>query len=147
MVFQNPEEKVIFDYLKKAKTIAIVGISSKPERTSFLVAKELQKAGYKIFPVNPLCEGEEILGEKVYGSLQEVGEHIDIVDIFRRSECLPEVARDFLTTDAEVFWAQQGLVSQEAYELLKENGKEKIVMDKCTKIELTRLKCMEDQKL
>jgi len=133
--FQNPSQEVIFDYLKKAKTIAVVGISEKTDRTSYLIAEGLQKNGYKIIPVNPVIAGEEVLGEKVYASLQEVPEHIDIVDVFRRSEFLADVARDFIETDAGVFWAQLELQSEEAEKILREAGRNDIVMNRCIKIE------------
>ena len=133
--FQNPAPDTIFGYLKKAKTIAVVGISDKPERTSFLIAQGLQQNGYQIVPVNPLLAGKEVLGQPVYAHLQDIPFHIDIVDIFRRSEFLPDVARDFLETDADVFWAQQGLQSQEAEQILRAAGRNDIVMNRCIKIE------------
>ncbi|SJZ38473.1 hypothetical protein SAMN02745116_00139 [Pilibacter termitis] len=144
MKFHNPEEKIIFDYLKKAKRIAIVGMSDKTNRSSYLIAEQLQLAGYEIVPVNPVLAGKEILGEKVVARLQDVTGHIDIVDIFRRSEFLPEVARDFLEIDADVFWSQSGLFSEEAAEILQNAGVEKIVMDRCTKVELLRMKWAEN---
>lgn len=103
MAVENPTQETIFDYLKSAKNIAVVGLSNKPERTSYQIAKLLQEKGYQIFPVNPILAGQEVLGEKVYGHLTEITEPIDIVDIFRRGEFLPEVAQDFLQTDAKVF--------------------------------------------
>ena len=112
--FENPEQEVMFDYLKNAKTIAVVGISDKTDRSSFLIAQGLQQNGYHVIPVNPRLAGRELLGEKVYASIKEVPFHIDIVDIFRRSEFLADVARDFIETDADIFWAQLGLQSQEA---------------------------------
>ncbi|MCL2112416.1 MAG: CoA-binding protein [Streptococcaceae bacterium] len=133
--FENPSQEQLFDYLKKAKTIAVVGISNKTDRSSYLIAQGLQKNGYKIIPVNPLLEGQELLGEKVYASLKDVPIHIDIVDIFRRSEFLADVARDFVDTDADVFWAQLGLQSEEAEQILRAAGKNDIVMNRCIKIE------------
>ncbi len=128
-------KKKIFDYLKTAKTIAIVGLSNKEERTSYQIARFLQERGYRIIPVNPLLAGEIILGEKVYASLQEIQEPIDIVDIFRRSEFLPEVAADFLQTQAKVFWAQLGIANEEAANKLQSANRKDIVMDRCIKIE------------
>ncbi|WP_190288373.1 CoA-binding protein [Lactococcus protaetiae] len=133
--FENPSQEQLFDYLKKAKTIAVVGISNKTDRSSYLIAQGLQKNGYKIIPVNPLLEGQELLGEKVYASIKDVPIHIDIVDIFRRSEFLADVARDFVDTDADVFWAQLGLQSEEAEQILRAAGKNDIVMNRCIKIE------------
>ncbi|MGO2852450.1 MAG: CoA-binding protein, partial [Tetragenococcus koreensis] len=98
MAFKNPDEQTIQGYLKQAKNVAVVGLSDNTERTSYQVTKVVQAYGYNIFPVNPKLAGQEILGKKVYARLQDVPEPIDIVDIFRRSEFLPEVADDFLET-------------------------------------------------
>ncbi|WP_254755257.1 CoA-binding protein [Enterococcus faecium] len=144
MSIKNPTQETIFNYLKEAKNIAIVGLSNKPERTSYMVAQVLQDNGYKIIPVNPLLAGEEILGEKVYANLTEIDDSIDIVDVFRRSEFLPEVAADFLKTDVKVFWAQLGIENEEADEMLRKAGRTDVVMDRCIKIELGKLK--ENQK-
>ncbi|EGP4721455.1 CoA-binding protein [Enterococcus faecium] len=144
MSIKNPTQETIFNYLKEAKNIAIVGLSNKPERTSYMVAQVLQDNGYKIIPVNPLLAGEEILGEKVYANLTEIDDSIDIVDVFRRSEFLPEVAADFLKTYAKVFWAQLGIENEEADEMLRKAGRTDVVMDRCIKIELGKLK--ENQK-
>ena len=133
--FENPEQEVLFDYLKKAKTIAVVGISDKTDRSSYLIAQGLQKNGYRVIPVNPRLAGTQLLGEKVFSSIKDIPFHIDIVDIFRRSEFLADVARDFIETDADVFWAQLGLQSQEAEQILRTAGKSKIVMNRCIKIE------------
>ncbi len=110
--FQNPSQDVIASYLKNAKTIAVVGLSYRENSPAYGVSKIMQEAGYTIIPVNPRLAGQKVLGETVYASLQDVPAHIDIVDIFRRSEFLPEVAKDFIETDADVFWAQLGLESQ-----------------------------------
>ncbi|WP_348919927.1 CoA-binding protein [Enterococcus rotai] len=139
MPIENPSQEQIFEYLKQAKRIAVVGLSAKEDRTSYKIAQLLQEYGYEIIPVNPLLVGQEILGEKVYGTLQDVPGSIDIVDIFRRSEFLPEVAQDFLETDAKVFWAQLGLENQEAAEMLKNAGRNAIIMNRCIKIELAAM--------
>ncbi len=94
MAFENPSQQEIFTILKQARKIAVVGLSDKPERTSYQVAQVLQAHGYQIIPVNPLKKGTTILGESVYGSLTEIPEAVDIVDVFRRSEYLPEVATE-----------------------------------------------------
>lgn len=139
MPIENPSQEQIFEYLKQAKRIAVVGLSAKEDRTSYKIAKLLQEYGYEIIPVNPLLAGQEILGEKVYEKLQDVPGSIDIVDIFRRSEFLPEVAKDFLETDAKIFWAQLGLENQEAVEMLKNAGRNAIIMNRCIKIELAAM--------
>lgn len=133
--FQNPSQAVIFDYLKHSKTIAVVGLSSREETAAYRVSKLMQEAGYKIIPVNPRAAGSTILGETVYASLLEIDQPVDIVDVFRRSEFLPDVAREFVQTDAKIFWAQLGLESQEAEDILRQAGRNDIVMNKCIKIE------------
>lgn len=133
--FQNPSQEIIYDYLRQAKTIAVVGLSSRQETAAYRVSAYLQEQGYRIIPVNPRAAGETILGETVYASLADVPVHLDIVDVFRRSEFLADVAREMLATDADVFWAQLGLESQEAEEVLQAANRNHIVMNKCTKIE------------
>ena len=129
--FQNPSDEVIESYLKSAKTIAIVGLSHRKEAASYQVAHFLQAAGYRIIPVNPKLEGQELLGDIPFS--------IDIVDVFRRSEFLPDVAYDFLETDAKVFWSQIGLENEEAETILRQANRQNIVMNRCTKIEYMRL--------
>ncbi|HEM5142233.1 CoA-binding protein [Streptococcus suis] len=138
--FQNPSQDIIFDYLKNAKTIAVVGLSSREETAAYRVSKLMQEAGYKIIPVNPKAAGGTILGELVYSSLAEIDQPIDIVDVFRRSEFLPEVAQEFIQSNAKVFWTQLGLESQEAEKLLRQAGRNDIVMNKCIKIEYLEMK-------
>ncbi|MCA1038036.1 CoA-binding protein [Bacillus infantis] len=132
MSIENPGREEIGKILKKAKRVAVVGLSGNPDRTSYMVSKAMQDAGYTIIPVNP--GEEEILGEKAVGSLKEIEGHIDIVNIFRRSEYLPELAREFDEIDADVFWAQLGVANQEAYDFLKEKGYT-VIMDRCIKVE------------
>ncbi|WP_437132591.1 CoA-binding protein [Bacillus atrophaeus] len=128
---QNPTKAEIKAILEKSKRIAVVGLSDRPDRTSYMVSKAMQDAGYDIIPVNPTID--EALGVKAVSSLKEVEGHIDIVNVFRRSEQLPGVAEEFLETDADVFWAQQGLENDEAYEMLKEKGRT-VIMDLCIKV-------------
>ncbi|MRX70727.1 CoA-binding protein [Bacillus lacus] len=132
-MFQNPSRDEIGKILKVSKRIAVVGLSKDEYKTSYMVSRAMQKAGYIILPVNPTVQGR-ILGEKVYASLSEIQGHIDIVNVFRRSEYLADAARDFLLTDADVYWAQLGLYSDEAYSLLKSSGRT-IIMDRCIKVE------------
>ncbi|WP_180953646.1 CoA-binding protein [Bacillus sp. T33-2] len=129
---ENPSREEIGKILKKAKRIAVVGLSDNPERTSYMVSKAMQDAGYEIIPVNPTAD--EILGVKSAASLKEIEGHIDIVNVFRRSEYLPGVAKEFAEIDADVFWAQLGLANEEAYEFLKEKGYT-VIMDRCIKVE------------
>ncbi|WP_305367826.1 CoA-binding protein [Bacillus sp. V3B] len=132
MAIENPTRDEIRDILKKAKRIAVVGLSDKPDRTSYMVSQAMQNAGYEIIPVNPTAA--EILGVKAVSSLKEIEGHVDIVNVFRRSEFLPEVAKEFAEMDADIFWAQQGLENEEAYQFLKEKGYT-VIMDRCIKVE------------
>jgi len=130
--------RTIPQILKDSKTIAVVGMSNKPERASHGVAHYLQLQGYRVIPVNPSYEGQEILGEKVYASLQDaaaaIGSGIDIVDCFRKSEDMLPVARDAVAVRAGCLWMQLGVVNQAAADLAKEAGMD-VVMDHCMKIE------------
>ncbi|QOK28444.1 CoA-binding protein [Cytobacillus oceanisediminis] len=132
MAIENPSRDQIGVLLKKAKRIAVVGLSGNPERTSYMVSEAMQKAGYEIIPVNPAVE--EVLGVKAVASLKEIEGHVDIVNVFRRSEFLPEIAREFAEIDADIFWAQLGVANQEAYDFLKEKGCT-VIMDRCIKVE------------
>lgn len=137
--FQNPSQDTIFDFLKEAKTISVVGLSNREETAAYRVSRIMQDAGYRIIPVNPRSAGETILGETVYASLKDIPLSIDIVNVFRRSEFLPDVAREFVETDAKIFWAQLGLESQEAEEILRRAGRDQIVMNRCIKIEYQKM--------
>lgn len=137
--FANPGQGLIDYYLTHSKTIAVVGLSDNPDTAAYVVASVLQAHGFTIIPVNPNFAGQTILGETVYARLQDVPVHIDIVDVFRRSEFLPDVARDFIETDAMVFWAQLGLENEEAEKILRDAGREHIVMNKCLKIEYLKM--------
>lgn len=137
--FENPSQEVIDRYLREAKTIAVVGLSDRQETAAYRVSAYLQSAGYTIIPVNPKLAGQRILGETVYARLQDIPVPIDIVDVFRRSEFLADVATDFIATDAKVFWAQLGLESAEAEYLLRHAHRSDIVMNKCIKIEHANL--------
>jgi len=139
MTIQNPTREELGKILDKAKRIAVVGLSNNPERTSYMVSKAMLDAGYDIIPVNPTID--EWLGIKAVKSLKEIEGHVDIVNVFRRSEHLPEIAHELAEIDADVFWAQLGVVNEEAYQFLKEKGYT-VVMDRCIKVEhaLTRTK-------
>lgn len=137
MAINNPGREEIGKILKNSKRIAVVGLSDNPERTSYMVSKAMQAAGYDIIPVNPTVD--EVLGVKAVKTLKEIDGHVDIVNVFRRSEYLMEVAEEFAEIDADVFWAQLGLENEEAYNFLKEKGYT-VIMDRCIKVEhaLTR---------
>lgn len=132
MTIENPTRTEIGEVLKKSKTIAVVGLSDKPERTSYMVSKTMQDAGYRIIPVNPTVD--EVLGEKAVASLKDIKEHVDIVNVFRRSEFLMDVAKEFVEIDADVFWAQLGVQDEDTYKLLKEKDYT-VIMDRCIKVE------------
>ncbi|CAM3721022.1 CoA-binding protein [Mesobacillus zeae] len=132
MTIINPSREEIGQMLKKAKRIAVIGLSDNPDRTSYMVSEAMQKAGYEIIPVNP--KADEILGVKAVASLKDIEGHIDIVNVFRRSEYLPEIAREFAEIDADIFWAQLGVENEEAYKFLKEKGYP-VIMDRCIKVE------------
>lgn len=138
MFIHNPSKEEIDDILANSKRIAVVGLSDKEDRTSFKIASFLQNKGYNIVPVNPLLKGKYVLNEKVVGTLEEIRGHIDIVNIFRRSEFLPEIARSFLTIDAHVFWAQLGIENEEAWHII-EGSNHPVIMDKCIKIEIEKM--------
>ena len=132
MAINIPSREEIGQILKKAKRIAVVGLSDNPQRTSYMVSKAMQSAGYEIIPVNPTVD--EVLGVKAVKTLKEIEGHVDIVNVFRRSEYLMEVAKEFVEIDADVFWAQLGLENEEAYNFLKDKGYT-VIMDRCIKVE------------
>ncbi|MFD0051197.1 CoA-binding protein [Actinomycetes bacterium NPDC127524] len=132
MTMNIPSREEIGRILKKAKVIAVVGLSDNPERTSYMVSKAMKDSGYEIIPVNPSVE--EVLGVKAVASLKDIKGHVDIVNVFRRTEYLPEIAREFDEVDADIFWAQLGLENEEAYNFLTEKGYT-VIMDRCIKVE------------
>ncbi len=122
----------IKDMLANAKTIAVVGLSDKPERASYQVAKYMQNAGYRIIPVNPMLK--EVLGETAVASLRDITEPIDIVDIFRRAEDVPPIVDEAITMGAKAIWMQLGIINAQAAARANEAGLD-VVMDKCIKVE------------
>lgn len=133
----NPESSEISEILRNNKRIAVVGLSNNPERTSYKVAQVMQNAGYEIIPVNPGID--EALGVKAVSSLKEIDGQVDIVNVFRKSEFLLEVAEETVAINAKVFWSQLGLLDEDAYNYLKKHDTT-VVMDHCIKIELARMK-------
>jgi predicted CoA-binding protein len=115
----------------------MVGLSADPMRPSHFAAIYMQSEGYDIIPVNPRYAGEMILGEPVYASLEEVPRAVDIVDVFRRAEEMPALARSAAAIGAKVLWMQLGLVNDEAARIARKAGLE-VVMDRCVKIEHAR---------
>ena len=132
------EEKELKDTLFNCKTVAMVGISPKEDRPSYIVASYLKSKGYRIIPVRP--DGEKILGEKVYRSLMSIPKEIDIdiVDIFRRSEDVPPIVEEAIRRGVKVVWMQEGVVNKEAG-IKAEKAGLKVMMDRCIKKEHQRL--------
>ena len=122
------DESAIAGLLASAKTIAVVGLSSKTFRPSFGVSRYLQSAGYRVIPVNP--NESSILGEKSYARLQDIPEKIDIVDIFRRSELVPEVVEAAIQIGARAVWMQEGVINEGAADKARKAGIF-VVMDRC----------------
>ncbi|QHS22363.1 CoA-binding protein [Virgibacillus sp. MSP4-1] len=131
MTIQNPDQDKIKEILEEAKTIAVVGLSDNPERTSYQISKIMQENGYRIIPVNPKVN--EVLGEKAYPALKDIDVPFDIINVFRRSEFLPQIAEEAVQTDASIFWAQQGVENEEAYHYLNEHDFT-VIMDTCIKV-------------
>jgi predicted CoA-binding protein len=123
--------------LRKARAIAIVGLSDRPERDSHAVARFLQRNGYQIVPVNPNLHGP-VLGEQPYASLRDVPFHIDIVDIFRRPEFVPDVVEDAVAIGADVVWMQLGVINNRAAIRAVAAGIG-VVVNRCIAIEHRRL--------
>lgn len=137
--------KPIRQILEESLTIAVVGLSSKPERASLAVATYLQARGYRIVPVNPSYAGQQILGEKVYPNLRDAaaalaadGIRIDVVDCFRKSEDIAPIARDAIAVRAGCLWMQLGIENQTAADMASAAGLD-VVMNHCMKIEHTKM--------
>lgn len=128
MSHANPSDQELKALLAASTTIAIVGASSNPEKPSHGVMQKLQRAGYRVIPVNP--RESEVLGERSYPSLIDVPERIDIVDVFRRAEDAPAIADDAVTIGAKALWLQIGIVSDEAAARARAGGLI-VVMDAC----------------
>ena len=122
------EDASVTKLLATAKTIAVVGLSAKPYRASFGVTETLLSSGYRIFPVNP--NEAEVLGEKCYARLEDIPEQIDIVDIFRRSEFVPEIVDAAIRTGARAIWMQEGVEDEQSAERARRAGLF-VIMDNC----------------
>jgi predicted CoA-binding protein len=129
-------DSVLKEILLSTKTIAVVGLSSNPDKESYRIASYLKDQGYRIIPVNPTAT--EILGEKVYPDLVSVPEKIDVVEIFRKSEDVPPVVDDAIKAGARVIWMQEGIVNEEAAQKAQEAGMQ-VVMDTCMRVSHRRL--------
>ena len=130
------EDRDMRNILCNSKTIAVVGISAKEERPSHMVAKYLVEQGFKVIGVNPKCD--EVLGGKCYPDLKSIPEHVDVVDIFRKLDAIPGVVDEAIEIGAGAVWMQLGLEHEEAAQKARSAGLS-VVMNKCTKIEHSRL--------
>ena len=132
------EDHYIRSILDNTKTIAMIGLSSSWQRPSYFVAKYLLDRGYKVYPVNPREAGKKILNQKVYSSVSEINENIDMVDIFRKSNDVDLIIDDIIKIKPSTIWMQIGVINFKAAKLAKTNEID-VVMNKCPKIEYGRL--------
>ena len=131
------DDNAMRDVLTNSKVIAVVGHSDKPDRTSYRIAQFLRGVGYKVYPVNPMVS--EIDGQPSYASLKALPETVDIVNVFRRSEYLPEIVDEAIAVNAKTVWAQLGVYDEASTQKALEAGLN-VVMDACIKVEYMRLR-------
>ena len=132
----QPSDQQIKDLLIQAHTIAVVGLSSSRVRASYGVSQYMQSAGYRIIPVNP--NEQQVLGEKAYARLEDIPEKIDVVDVFRRPEFVPEVVDAAIRVGARAIWMQEGVADEAAAQRAREAGLF-VIMDSCILKEHRRL--------
>lgn len=131
-------EDLIREVLQSTRTVALVGASHKPERPSYRVMAYLLEQGYHVIPVNPGLAGQQLLGQEVKGTLAEIDEPVDMVDVFRSADAAYEIAGEAIAIGAKSLWLQLGVINEEAAALAQAAGL-KVVMDHCPKIEIPRL--------
>ncbi len=136
MTTVSPTDSDLKNIFVKAKTVAVVGLSPDSQRDSYRVADYLKRKGYRIVPVNP--EADEILGEKTYPDLKSIRDPVDVVDVFRRPEYLPEIAEQAVSIGARVLWMQQGIRNDEAASKARGAGLT-VIEDRCMMQEFSRL--------
>ena len=136
MTLESDEE--IATLLKTSRTVALVGASARPERDSYTVMSFLQAQGYRVIPVNPGLAGQTLLGETVVGTLADIKDPIDIVDIFRNSDAAGQIIDQAIGVGASAVWMQLGVINPQAADRAEAAGL-KVVMDRCPKIEIPRL--------
>jgi len=134
----NYEDNYIRSILDNTKTIAMIGLSPSWNRPSYFVAKYLIDRGYKIFPINPKISGKKILGQYVYSKVSEIKEKIDMIDIFRKSADIDQFSDECIHAKPKFIWLQIGIINKNLAILAKKH-KIKIVMNRCPKIEYSRL--------
>ena len=132
------EDSFVKSILADVKTIAMVGASTNWNRPSYFAMKYLQTKGYRVIPVNPVVAGQELLGEAVWSSLDEIDEPIDMVDIFRNAEAAGPITDAAIEIGAKVVWMQFGVINHEAAARAEAAGL-RVVMDRCPKVEYARL--------
>jgi len=132
----NDHDQKMRDILTSARTIASVGLSSNQEKPSYSVAAYLKEQGYRVIPVNPTAT--EILGEKVYASLSDIPDKVDVVQVFRKPEDVPPVVDEAIKIGAKIVWMQEGVVNYEAAQKAEEAGLQ-VVMDACMRATHQRL--------
>ncbi|HUJ87782.1 MAG TPA: CoA-binding protein [Burkholderiales bacterium] len=135
-MFRNPANEEIRDLLARARTIAVVGLSPRPERPSHRIAQRLKSWGYRVVPVRPALS--EVLGEKAYPRLAEVPDKIDLVDVFRSAEQVGPIVEQCIALGLPAIWLQQGIVNEPAAERARAAGMV-VVMDRCISLEYRRL--------
>ena len=124
----------IKEILSKYKSIAMVGVSNDSTKASTIVMKYMQKYGFKVFPVNPKAKGQKILGEEVYEKITDIKDAIDIVNVFRESSVVPQIAEESVKIGAKYLWLQLEVISSEGVSIAAQGGLQCIV-DRCLKIE------------
>tara|TARA_B100000401_G_C52419923_1_gene537664 strand:+ start:220 stop:621 length:402 start_codon:yes stop_codon:yes gene_type:complete len=129
--------KNIKEILEKYKNIALVGASKDLTKTSSIVMKYLQEYGFKVYPVNPSMKGEKILGEEVFGNITEINNPVEIIDVFRPSNEVIEIAKDAVKINAKVLWLQLDIKSEKAKKIVEANNI-MYIENKCTKIEFEK---------
>jgi len=141
MNFANPPDDKIRAILSKPTTVAVVGCSNNPDRDSFEIAMLLKRKGFRVIPVNPQLEPEalrEQFGERCYPDLASIPDPVEIVDVFRRPEYLPEITEQAIKKGAKILWGQLGVINLDAAKRASEAGMT-VVMDRCPAIEYRRL--------
>ncbi len=141
MEFENPSDAAIRDILAHPATVAVVGCSDSPARDSLRIAKLLRSRGFRVIPVNPQLKSDaliDVLGERCYPDLLSIPDPVEIVDVFRRSEFLPEIAEQAIRKGARVLWCQLGVIHLEAARRAQQAGLT-VIMDRGPAIEYARL--------
>ena len=133
----NYPDTYIKNILKKTNTIAVIGASANKERDSYMVMNNLIKNGYKVFPVNPNEKGNLILGQECYADIEDIKIRIDLVDIFREKKAVMGIAKQAIKIGAKFLWMQEGIIQNEAASLAESAGI-KVIMNRCTKKELSK---------